>query len=428
MSHAARLWDTLLFEGVHWVTTGHNSMPNINPNILIWARETAGLSREAAAKKIGLKPARGMSSDERLAALEAGTEPPSRPILLKLAKTYRRPLLVFYMDNPPPKGDRGTDFRTLPADYSTAEDALLDALIRDVSARQSMVRAVLESEEEAIPVSVIGSMSMEDGVGAVVASVRNALGIDLIQLRAETAPETAFALLRERAEHLGIFVLLIGNLGSHHSTISVDTFRGLAFADPIAPFVVINDQDSKSAWSFSLLHELAHLWLGQTGISGIGGERAIEQFCNDAAAEFLLPATELTGLEVTPATPRDRVRQFVEKFARDRNISNSMVAYRLYRARLVTLDTWRYLSDSFRQHWLASRSADREKARSQEGGPSYYVLRRHRLGAGLVRLVGRMVSANALTTTKAATILGVKPQSVQALLGEDVRALARRAA
>jgi len=74
---------------------------------------------------------------------------PSRPLLVKMAKQYRRPLLVFYMSKPPRKGDRGSDFRTLPEDYSTVENALLDALIRDVAARQSMVRATLEEQEEA---------------------------------------------------------------------------------------------------------------------------------------------------------------------------------------------------------------------------------------------------------------------------------------
>src|SRR3546814_17037769 len=64
----------------------------------------------------------------------------------------------------------------------------------------------------------------------------------------------------------------------------IDAFRGFALADPIAPFVVINDRDAKTAWSFTLLHEVAHLWIGATGVSGGHFEGSTEQFCNDVAS------------------------------------------------------------------------------------------------------------------------------------------------
>ena len=82
-------------------------MGGIQPEILTWARETAGLSLAAAAHTIGLNTAKGLTSAERFAALEAGAEEPSRPILLKMSKSYHRPLLVFYLARPPKTGDRG---------------------------------------------------------------------------------------------------------------------------------------------------------------------------------------------------------------------------------------------------------------------------------------------------------------------------------
>src|SRR5438094_273095 len=89
-------------------------MGTIRPEILTWARETAGLSLEDAARSIGLKEARGQKAAERLAALETGAEEPPRSLLVKMAQAYRRPLLVFYLREPPKTGDRGQDFRTLP--------------------------------------------------------------------------------------------------------------------------------------------------------------------------------------------------------------------------------------------------------------------------------------------------------------------------
>jgi IrrE N-terminal-like domain len=305
-------------------------MPKINPDILVWARETAGLTPEEAVKKLGIRDARGVAAVDRLAALETGSAEPTRPMLVKMAKQYRRPLVTFYMSAPPRKGERGRDFRTLPEGHSRTAEALLDALIRDVRARQSMVRAVLEDEEETDPPPFVGSMRMSDGTASVLASMRKTLRISLDGFRSMGSPEEAFALLRAKTEATGVFVLLIGNLGSHHTAIDLDTFRGFALADEIAPFVVINDQDAPAAWSFTLLHELAHLWLGATGVSGAFAEAAIEQFCNRVASEFLLPPEELANLQVDDTTDFETAEARITDFAQARRLSSSMVAYRLY--------------------------------------------------------------------------------------------------
>lgn len=391
-------------------------MPNVNPEILRWARETACLTPERAVEKLGIREARGVSANDRLAALEAGDEVPTRPMLVKMAKQYRRPLLTFYMSAPPLKGDRGQDFRTLPEGYSPAADVLLDALIRDVRARQSMVRAVIEDDDEAEPLPFIGSVEMSDGVPAVLASIQETLGVDLADFRAQKSAVDAFALLRTNAEAAGVFVLLIGNLGSYHTTIDLETFRGFALADDIAPFVVINDQDSKLAWSFTLIHELAHLWLGQTGVSGARAEETIEKFCNDVASELLLPVAELALLRVSDKTDFETIQDRISDFASGRNLSRSMVAYKLYRRRTIDQETWQRLSMVFRKQWLQGRTDRRERARALEGGPNYYVVRRHRVGMALIDLVRRMMTGGALTTSKAGKVLGVKPRYVQALI------------
>lgn len=391
-------------------------MPNVNPEILRWARETACLTPERAVEKLGIREARGVSANDRLAALEAGDEVPTRPMLVKMAKQYRRPLLTFYMSAPPLKGDRGQDFRTLPEGYSPAADVLLDALIRDVRARQSMVRAVIEDDDEAEPLPFIGSVEMSDGVPAVLASIQETLGVDLADFRAQKSAVDAFALLRTNAEAAGVFVLLIGNLGSYHTTIDLETFRGFALADDIAPFVVINDQDSKLAWSFTLIHELAHLWLGQTGVSGARAEETIEKFCNDVASELLLPVAELALLRVSDKTDFETIQDRISDFASGRNLSRSMVAYKLYRRRTIDQETWQRLSMVFREQWLQGRTDRRERARALEGGPNYYVVRRHRVGMALIDLVRRMMTGGALTTSKAGKVLGVKPRYVQALI------------
>ncbi len=220
-----------------------------------------------------------------------------------MAKQYRRPLLTFYLSEVPRKGDRGEDFRTLPDPLGDDEIGLVDAVVRDIRARQSLVRSSLEAADEAERIVFVGSMRQDQGVSAMVAAIGRQIEFDLEVYRARRTLQDSFAYLRSLSEAIGVFVLLVDNLGSHHSAISVDAFRGFALADDVAPFVAVNANDSPAAWSFTLVHELAHLWLGSTGVSGGTAERSVERFCNDVASEFLLPAYELAALELPEGVP-----------------------------------------------------------------------------------------------------------------------------
>jgi Zn-dependent peptidase ImmA (M78 family) len=175
-----------------------------------------------------------------------------------------------------------------------------------------------------------------------------------------------------------------------------------------------------------LLHELAHLILGTTGISGASANKTIERFCNDAASEYLLPAGELAGLRVNRQTAFDPAVQSISEFARVRNLSGTMIAYRLYRADAISRDVWQQLTKFFHDQWVSGRATRRELARSEEGGPSYYVVKRHRLGSALLALVQRTLSAGTLTPTKAGRMLGVKPRNVEPLLALPSSAPASR--
>ena len=394
-------------------------MPGINPTIMIWARETAGLTRQEAARKLGFRDSSRSSAADKLAAIECGDKEPSRPQLVRMADHYHRPLLTFYLSKPPTQGARGADFRALPEGYSRSDDVLLDALIRDVRARQSMVRAVLEDEGEVMPLPFVGARQIADGRAAVLEALRELLGVDLSHYRAQATALAAFDLLRRNAEQAGIFVLLKGDLGNYVTAIDPRVFRGFSIADELAPFVVINDQDARTAWSFTLLHETVHLLLGHTGVSGSYTESEVERFCDDVAGEFLLPADEMNELSRVVGDGNvgiSAVSEHISVFARKANVSRTMVAYKAYRASLINQETFSQLSSKYREEWRAERERTRAKAQEQSGGPNYYAIRRHRLGDRILNLVQRMTAADALSTSKAARILGVKPRQVQPLL------------
>jgi Zn-dependent peptidase ImmA (M78 family)/transcriptional regulator with XRE-family HTH domain len=393
-------------------------MPILNPEILSWARETAGLSLAQAADVIGIKESRGRTGAERLAALEAGNENVSRSQLVRMTKVYRRSLLVFYLEHPPAKGDRGQDFRTVPGSEPPLYSPTLDALIRDIKGRQSTMKSLRE-DSETEKLSFVGSANMSSAAESLSERIIQKIGFNLGEFRGQSSIENAFTYLRSKIEESGIFVLLVGNLGSHHTDISVETFRGYAIADEIAPVVVINDHDAKPAWAFTALHEVAHLWLGTTGISGFRPEVKIEQYCNRVAGEILLPSSEhdiLSRLRVNSVT---ELIDDISAFARDRKISRAMVAYKLLQLDLIGRTTWNELTEQFRKAWLASQERDVLETDRRGGGPNYYVVKRHRLGKALLGLVTRSLVEGLITPTKAGLLLGVKPRNVDPLVFGD---------
>ena len=397
---------------------------NINPSILVWARETAGLSIDQAAAKIGLSSSKKTRAAKKLADFEEGQTKPTRSQLSKLATVYRRPLSVFYLNEPPRKGDRGADFRTLPVPFSARDDALLDALLRDVRARQDLVRTVLEDDEDAERLEFVGSLQIGRDIKAAADKIKAKLQIKRDDWTSKHKNSKGlFDDLRSKTESLGVFVLLTGNLGSHHSNIGEEVFRGFVIADDLAPFIVINEQDARVARSFTLAHELVHLFVGTTGVSALPTTKAprsdnehIERFCNDVACEMLLP-TDL--LKDTPGIiDIEGAKEIISDLAKNRNLSESMIAYQLQRMGRIDRNIYSELCAFYEKRWRDHKQQNKERMRiSDNGSPQfYYSKRRYCLGKSLLNLVGGTLRENQLTYTAAARMLGVKPSSVQPLL------------
>ena len=325
-------------------------------------------------------------------------------MLAKMAKQYRRPLVTFYLGAPPRRNEHGTDFRTFPGSSPTTQDALVQALVRQVVARQGLVRAQLENDD-AREVEFIGSKSMADGKHTVLKTLKATISSN------PSGHGLDFNALRENVERHNVFVLLQGNLGSHHTNIDTKTFRGFALADRLAPFIVINNNDARPAWSFTLLHEMVHLLLGQTGISGGAAEAGVEQFCNDVASEYLLPQAAIDTFPVS-GLDFDHLVESINTLASQRNASRALIAYRLHRSQRINTDLYRRLADYFFSQW---NKKQRGKVPSEKG-PDYYKVKRHRVGKPLLEFVRHCLGEGELPTTKAAIVLGVKPAQVGAML------------
>ncbi len=387
-----------------------------NPEILKWARETAGLNLDEAAKKLGFRDSKKRTAIEKLESLESGLDHPTNAQLNRMAKAYFQSPMVFYLSKPPHRGDQGEDYRSLDQQQSNRKgNAHLNLLTRDIKAAQRLVRDVL-LEESAERLPFVNSASVSMGAESVARDIVKTIEFDLDTFRSKRRVRDAFSYLRQQIEDSRIFVLLLSDLGSHHTTIPVEVFRGVAFADAVAPFIVINRKDAVSAWSFTALHEVAHVWIGASGISGMWVDKRVERFCDRVAGEILFPSTDRAALGIERSSSYDFILKRVTNAADDMNLSRSMISYNLWLEGHIGHDVWERLKVRYAKDRAERKEHERERRKTTKGGPSYYTVRRHQLGNALVDLARYAVSANVLTPSKAAVVLGVAPRSVYPML------------
>ncbi|WP_137701292.1 ImmA/IrrE family metallo-endopeptidase [Marimonas lutisalis] len=392
------------FEGLVQLKKQYNlsdvEMPNINPDITIWARETAGYDLIEASQVLGI-------SENSLSRIESGEKEPTRNQIKKMAAKYRRPLVTFYLRDRPRTSEAPKDFRKV-VDPIVGEEARIFALYREIGSRQSIVRSMIEEDDEVDHLEFVGSLKSIDNVFSAAETIEDILGFTRHDFRREKSVDLAFSALRQSAEQAGIFVILQGHLGHYTTSIPVSAFRGFALADDIAPFIVINEYDSKSAWSFTLLHELCHILLGQSGISGYNSESKVEAFCDRVAAAFLVSEEDFDQLDKRSVAidPHSAVNEISKNW----NVSRLMVAYNLAGRSIISWPVYEELQRRFESE------REERRHRKRDGHPSPYVVKRHRLGKALVNLVGEYVASGIMTSSKAALVLGVKPTAVGKLV------------
>ena len=264
----------------------------ISPSVLAWARRRRDLDAADLARKLSVKP-------EKVKAWESGDGLPTFRQAQRAADALYIPFGYLFLREPPAEKLPIPDLRTVgdkpPRDPSPD---FLD-LVNDVLTKQQWYREYREAEG-ADPLPFIGRHGVNDDAETIAADIRDALSID-DDMREGAANWDAF--LRElilRSEDLGILVMRSGIVGNNtRRPLDVDEFRGFAISDDLAPLVFVNGRDAKAAQIFTLAHEMAHLWIGESGVSNPdyklrSDERgsAVERIANRVAAETLVPSAD----------------------------------------------------------------------------------------------------------------------------------------
>lgn len=337
----------------------------LNPKVLRWARKRAGLNLAELAKKIFGKKGtpdviREWEHTGELTFSEAE----------RLAEKTHTPFGYLFLGTPPREELPIKDFRTMGGAEIKAPSPNLLEVIYECQRRQAWYREYLLANGEQ-PLDFVGKFSAQDSVERTAQDIRNRLQIGSGLSTEIESWRQNLVLHFEAAENAGILVMRNGVVGNNpHRKLSLDEFRGFSLADEYAPLVFINTRDARAAQLFTLVHEIAHIWIGESAVSNpvrmftSGG--AVEQHCNQVAAEVLIPLAEFRSKWRQSAEVESQFRTI----AREYKVSSLVALRRALDAGFVTRDEfWQYYDNEV-QRFKDYR--DRDTAAAKDPGGNFY--------------------------------------------------------
>lgn len=369
----------------------------VAPAMVRWARERADESLESLSTPF-----------PRIEQWETGEVRPTFKQLERFARRTHVPLGYLFLRQPPEEEVPIPDLRTIGSRFLDRPSPDLLDTIYLCQRRQAWYREWARSVGEE-PKEFVGSVTTHDSTVKVAAKMREALEFDLEERRECRTWEEALRRFIAQAEDLGVLVMVSGVVGSNnHRPLDPEEFRGFALADPLAPLVFINGKDTKSAQMFTLAHELAHLWLGQSALTDAGPastpERRVEVWCNAVAAELLVPLEALRAAR-GDGDPADEVNPLARRF----KVSTLVILRRLLDARALSRARFEALYEAELSHLIA---------KSKSSGGDFYLTQPVRLSRRFARALIASTLEGQTLYRDAFQLLGVRKPSTFREMGD----------
>lgn len=368
---------------------------SVQPTLLQWAIERSERSVEELTRKQGL---------QHLPDWLAGTGKPTFKQLQALAEGTWTPIGYFFLPRPPAEeASPIPDFRTVGSRPVGPVSPHLRDMIYLCQRRQVWYREYAQANDlDALP--FVGSARTSHSIQAVAAQIRDALDFDLAaRAQMKTWEEARLALIRQ-VEELGVLIMVSGIVGTNTSrTLNPQEFRGFVLIDSLAPLIFVNGRDSKSAQMFTIAHELAHVWLGEAGLSDLQAAdvpvNPIESWCNRVAAEVLVPL-EAMREAVHPGEALDRA---LDRLTRQFKVSSLVILRRLLDVHFIE----RIAFEVAWQEEVARLARFRDQDTDKSTGGDFYVTLTRRVGDRFARALIASTEGGQTLYREAFGLLGI---------------------
>jgi Zn-dependent peptidase ImmA (M78 family)/transcriptional regulator with XRE-family HTH domain len=305
---------------------------DIKSNLLSWARKRAGKDLYSLER-----------SFPKLADWESGHVKPTLKQIERFAKATYTPVGYFFLEEPPVEKIPIPDFRTVQNEFTVRPSPNLLDTIYVCQQRQEWYHDYARSMGEE-PFSFVGAASIKDDVVITAAKMRRFIGFDIDERKRMPTWTDALRKFIDQIDSIGIMVMCSGVvMNNNYRHLNPEEFRGFAMTDPLAPLVFINGADTKAAQMFTLAHEIAHIWLGQSAVSDVQASwisnHRVERWCNKVAAEFLVPL----DLIKHDFQKDEDLQNELNRLARRFKVSTLVILRRIYDADGITFDKFQQI-------------------------------------------------------------------------------------
>jgi len=372
---------------------------SITPKVLKWARESARMSLETAASKIQVSPA-------RLKEWEEGENKPTINQAQTLAKAYKRPFALFFLPEIPSDFQPLQDFRK--HDSKPLGTASL-FIIREIQQKQVWL-SEFNQESGETPLPFVGKYNLNDNPSAVANDILTTLEISPGNYLYSNPMKEWIG----KAELNGIFISRTSFI-NNALLLDKNELKGFAIADIYAPFIFINSDDWTAPQLFTLVHELAHIWIAKTGISNdidltiepASNVHPIEVFCNEVAAAALMPQNILANFNQSIFS--NNLELFSE--AKLLGVSTLALITRAYNLRVISYNKYNELKSIAHQdfnNYIQKEEAKAIEIKKKDGGPSYYRLALNKNSRLFTQIILSYFKSGIIQPTTASSLLNVK--------------------
>lgn len=256
----------------------------------------------------------------------------------------------------------------------------------------------------------VGKYNLETDYLTVVNDIRETLNLQQNWASNHSTWEKALDFLTYKIEEIGVVVTFNGVVENNtRRKIDLSECRGFILVDKLAPFLFINSADTKAARMFTLIHELAHIWLGESAGFDLNNmlpaDDPLELLCDKIAAEFLVPT------ELISTIYKDEKR--IQTLSRIFKVSPIVVGRRLLDLELIS-------KSAFFEFYNAYMEFINKRKENQGDGGNFYATAKKRISLRFANFINNAVKENKLLYRDAYRLTSLRGDTYSRFMKEQL--------
>jgi Zn-dependent peptidase ImmA (M78 family) len=369
----------------------------IDSRFIEWSIDTSGWDKNLLREKMKVSEKVFESWFEGVAKITLNQ-------LKDLAKRTKRPIASFFLSKVPEEKDMPTDYRLYPEQIDKFDKKTVFA-VRKARRLQEIVKNLMSNLYEERK-RKIREVKISESPVEVAKEIRELFELTEEKQRKFKSPYEFIKFLREKLEENNIFTFQI--------SMPEEDARGFALSDDFPSIATINSKDSIEARIFTLMHEVGHILLNNTGISipDFNNKNSIEKWCNEFSSNFLLPKeiakrifSERNEILIESSTLKELSRKY--------KLSKNMLLYNMAKLKFITFDDYGNVLDRYKKIEDAIKEAEEKKS---GGGIPAERKCLSELGNKFISLVAENTSRKNITYSDALSYLSIKSKSFNKLM------------